>query len=650
MFVVKRSGDNPIFIPNRDHYWEEFAAFNMCPIKKGKTIHGLYRAISAFDHIRDPHQMSVIGIAKSKDGTHFEKGEQFITPEFEWEQYGCEDPRVTYFEGKYYVFYTALSKYPFGPEGIKVAVAVSKDLKKVDEKHFVTPFNSKAMSLFPERIDGKITVIFSSDTDKPPARMTIAQCDHIEELWSPGFWEKWHKDMESNMIDPRRTEYDHVEVGAPPVKTKYGWLLVYSHIQNYFHKPENQETVFGIEAMLLDLSDPRKIIGKTRGPILVPEETYELSGYVSNVIFPTGAMIEGDLLTIYYGAADTTVCTAKVSLEDLIASMLPDLKSRYRFLRYEKNPTIKPSDSHGWESKSVCNPAAIDLDGKVHIVYRALSENNTSVFGYASSINGLDIDERLPDPIYVPREEFEDKKIENGNSGCEDPRLTKIGSRIYVCYTAFDGIGPARVATSSISEKDFLNKKWNWEKPFMLTPRDVDDKDTCILSERFKGGYFVIHRINYEICGDYVPTLDGKSQIKKCIRIMGPRQSMWDSSRVGITAPPVKTKYGWLLLYHGASKSHNTYRVGAVLLDLKDPAIVLARSTDAIFEPETDYEKFGIVNNVVFPCGLVIRKVKVGKIKKDIIYIYYGGADKVVGVATMDLDVILNSLRKSMKY
>ena len=156
------------------------------------------------------------------------------------------------------------------------------------------------------------------------------------------------------------------------------------------------------------------------------------------------------------------------------------------------------------------------------------------------------------------------------------------------------------------------------------------------------GGYFILHRVGNEICGDYFKTLDfEKEQVKKCIRIIGPRENAWDSAKVGITAPPIKTKYGWLLLYHGVSRSHSAYRVGALLLDLKDPAIVLARSTDPIFEPVEGYEKVGIVNNVVFPCGMIV--------KDKLLYIYYGGADTVVGVATMDLDIILKALLRGME-
>jgi predicted GH43/DUF377 family glycosyl hydrolase len=123
--------------------------------------------------------------------------------------------------------------------------------------------------------------------------------------------------------------------------------------------------------------------------------------------------------------------------------------------------------------------------------------------------------------------------------------------------------------------------------------------------------------------------------------VLSPRNGTWDSGKVGIAGPPVKTKYGWLLLYHASSKQHHTYRIGAVLLDKEDPTIVLARSTDPIFEPTEDYEKYGVVNNVVFPCGMAISNNK--------IYLYYGGADKVVGVASCDVSDVLNPLIRSLK-
>lgn len=637
MYVAKKSDHNPILVPDNDHYWEEFATFNMSPIKHGKKIYGLYRAISAVDNMKKQKQTSIIGIGKSNDGVNFEDRVPFIKPEEKWEACGCEDPRVTFFEGKYYIFYTALSSFPFTADSIKVAVAVSKDLKKVESRHLVTPFNAKAMTLFPERINGKIVVIFSAHTDMPPAKVCIAKLDKIEELWDKSFWTKWSRDLESHTVDFRRNNYDHLEIGATPVKTKYGWLLVYSHIQNYFPDPERLDRIFGIEALLLDLKDPTKIIGRTSGPILVPEENYEMSGYVGNVIFPSGALVNKDTLSIYYGAADTTVCIAYVSLLDLINTMDPSKNSDYKCKRYVGNPIIVPNEKNKWEAKATFNPAAIYLGGKTHILYRTLSEDNTSFLGYASSKDGFTIDERLETPVYLPREDFEMKKIPNGNSGCEDPRLTQIGKNIYLCYTAYDSVNPPKVAVTSISEKDFLAHNWNWSKPFLITPPGVDDKDTCIFPEKFKEGYFILHRMNNEMCGDYLSSLDfNAGQVNKCIRVIGPRKNTWDGAKVGITAPPIKTKYGWLLLYHGVSKSHATYRVGALLLDLKDPAIVLARTSDPILWPEEDYEKVGIVNGVVFPCGIIARNKN--------LYIYYGGGDRVTGVATIKLSRIMDVL------
>jgi len=643
MYVVKRSEHNPILVPNNDHYWEEFATFNMCPIKKGSNIFGLYRAISAVDSLTAQKQVSVIGIGKSEDGVHFKDRTPFIRPEEVWDACGCEDPRATYFEGKYYIFYTALSNFPFGADNIKVAVAVSKDLKKVDERHLVTPFNAKAMTLFPERINGKIVVIFSAFTDMPPAKVCIARLDKIEQLWDKAFWDKWVLEIESHTINFDRNEYDHLEIGAVPVKTKNGWLLVYSHIQNYFPHPGHLDRIFGIEALLLELNDPTKIIGRTEGPILVPEENYELSGYIGNVIFPSGALIDKDRLSIYYGAVDTTVCVAYVSLSDLLKTMDLNIDTDWKFKRYASNPIISPKEGNKWEAKATFNPSALNLGDKVHIVYRTLADDNTSFIGYASSKDGFHIDERLETPIYSPREDFEMKKVPNGNSGCEDPRLTKIGNNIYICYTAYDGINPPKVAISTISERDFVDHKFNWSKPFIITPEGLDDKDACIFPEKFEDGFFVLHRVNNEICGDYLESLDfSTNKVDKCIRIIGPRTNTWDGNKVGITSTPIKTKYGWLLLYHGVSKSHGTYRVGALLLDLKDPAIVLSRTSDPIFSPQEDYEKIGIVNNVVFPCGMVVRGEE--------LFIYYGGADKVVGVATLKLSNLVDSLVNGTKF
>ncbi len=617
-----------------DKQWESRGTFNPSPIVKGTITHLFYRAQGRPDALMTPAGISTIGKALSLDGEHYQNRRQFIIPDEAWEKYGCEDPRATLFEGKYYIFYTALGGMPFGPGNIKVAVAISKDLETIEEKHLVTPFNAKAMTLFPERINGKITVILTAHTDEPPAKIAIAQCDKIEELWDLAFWEKWHSELDEHTINPLRFQQDHVEVGSTPIKTKDGWLLFYSYIQNYFG---GGERVFGIEALLLDLKDPHVIKGRTKGPIMVPEEIYERYGAVPNIVFPSGATLSKDgRVDIYYGGADTVCAKASLNLPDLLSAIIPERRVDL-VERFTGNPILKPVAEHSWESKAAFNPTAVDINDTVHILYRAMGPDNTSVIGYAASKNGTKVTERGAEPAYVPREDFEKKQAEGAASGCEDPRITRIGNTLYMAYTAFNGKDPWRAALTSISVKDFLAKKWDkWEKPQLITPDPVQDKDTCIMPEKIGGQYMVLHRIDPMMCADFLDTLDfTKSRLTRCIEIMGPRQGMWDSQKIGIAGTPIRTPKGWLLIYHGVSKT-STYRLGAVLLDLKNPAIIISRSVDTIFEPLEEYERVGIVRNAVFSCGNVLRG--------DTLFIYYGGADTVTGVAKVSLKKLLKIL------
>ena len=120
---------------------------------------------------------------------------------------------------------------------------------------------------------------------------------------------------------------------------------------------------------------------------------------------------------------------------------------------------------HSWEAKAVYNPALLHESGRFHLLYRAQAQDNTSVFGYAESWDGIKFS-RLPVPVYVPRADFEQKVTAGGNSGCEDPRITRIGDRIYMLYTAYDGQNPPRVALSYINKDDFVNKEWKWSLAF----------------------------------------------------------------------------------------------------------------------------------------------------------------------------------------
>ncbi|MBP7088377.1 MAG: hypothetical protein KBB01_03665 [Candidatus Omnitrophica bacterium] len=637
MYSAKRSEHNPILSPLESHSWESLAAFNWCPIvskKDPKTIHCVYRAMSGSYLIPDYNlNISSIGYATSKDGIHYTDRKQLIKPELEWEQYGCEDPRVTELNGKYYIFYTALSVFPFRYDGIKIACAVTKDFKKIEKKHLITPFNAKAMALFPSRIGGKMVAILTANTDNVnrPARIALAYFDSEEDIWNDMYWAEWYKNLNKNCLHLRRVSTDHIEVGAVPLKTSDGWLFIYSHIQNY----QSDKKIFGIEALLLDLKNPKKIVARTSCPMLIPEENYEKYGQTANVVFPSGAIIRDEYLWIYYGGADSTCCLAYVKLKNLLKGMRPETKNKC-VVRFDKNPIISPVDEHIWEKKATFNPAAIELGGKIHIIYRAMSEDNTSTLGYAVSLDGLNITERLSEPIYQPREEFEAKKVPNGNSGCEDPRIVCIGDTLYMCYTAYNGQQPPAVGFTQIAVKDFLNRKWNWSKPVLITPVGIDDKDACIFPEKIDGQYVLIHRIKNQICLDFISSLERISEeVTKGISLLGPRHGMWDSIKVGLAGPPLKTKAGWILFYHGVSDDFH-YKLGAALLDLKNPLNVLSRTSEAILEPQKKYEKIGQVPNVTFPCGHVVRS--------DTIYHYYGGADSVIGVATMKVQALFNIL------
>lgn len=633
MLIVKRSFENPILVPESHNAWEAEGAFNGCPAKSAKGVHLLYRAQSSpILNEGVVMEVSSIGQAFGTDYVHFENHRQFIVPEQEWEKYGCEDPRVVKLKNKYYICYTALSHYPFGPDGIKVGLAISRDLKKIDEKHLVTPFNAKAMSLFPDLVGGKMAALLTANTDRPPSKIGLALFDQEEDLWSEELWKKWYEKLDEHVVPLQRNPEDHVELGAPPIKTKFGWLIIFSYIRNYL----NEKRSFGIEAALLDLEDPRKILGRTELPLLVPEEEYEMYGKVPNIVFPSGALVKGKKLFIYYGAADSTCCVAECELTELLEEMLGKGDERLKFERYAGNPILSPLAENEWENKAVFNPAAIREKGVTHILYRAMSDYDTSVIGYASSRDGFSVDERLSVPAYAPREDFE-IKAQGGNSGCEDPRLTKIDGKIYMCYTAVDAKNPPRVALTSIRLTDFVEKKWNWAKSKLISPPGFDDKDVCIFPEKIRGKYVIIHRIQPSIDLNYFDDLEfSDGRLLEQRPIMLPRKGMWDDRKIGINTVPLKTKKGWLILYHGVSANEGVYRLGAALLALNEPDRVLARSKFPVFEPEMEYEKVGIVPNVVFPCGMVLYRSK--------LFIYYGGADKVTGVATLSLNKLLKNL------
>jgi predicted GH43/DUF377 family glycosyl hydrolase len=277
-----------------------------------------------------------------------------------------------------------------------------------------------------------------------------------------------------------------------------------------------------------------------------------------------------------------------------------------------------------WENEAVFNCAAARSNGKVHILYRAIGNDGVSRFGHAVSENGLDIADRDPDPNY------ESSGDELERFGVEDPRITRIDDTYYITYTGASAYPcgeacpkptkavPWRCRVGLLSTKDFKT----YEKHGCILP-DVDNKDVILFPEKIKGKYVMLHRTFPNMWIAYSEDLMDWHDHKLLMRV---QPGAWDCDRIGAGAPPIKTEQGWLSFYHGVDH-RRVYRLGIMLHDLDDPSKIIGRSADPVLSPDMTYEKVGLVPNVVFTCGAIE--------KDDHYFVYYGGADKVIGVATM---------------
>lgn len=313
-----------------------------------------------------------------------------------------------------------------------------------------------------------------------------------------------------------------------------------------------------------------------------------------------------------------------------------------------QNPIIKPSN-YSWEAKATFNPAAFQSDGKIHIIYRAIGEDDSSSLGYAYTYDGLTIEGRPTYHVYkrsfnsnesVPKIDY----ISGGgwSGGCEDPRLVLIDDIVYMIFTAFDGWGSVRMALTSIKLDDFRNKKWNWKNAVMISPPGEINKNWVIFPERINGKFAIMHSFYPKILIDYFDNLDelnGKKFIKSNNTRPVDYTRGWDSWFRGVGPSPIKTKYGWLILYHAMDyRNADRYRMGAMLLDLNDPTRILHRSKSPILEPEEDYENNGHKWGVIYSCGAVVKNGE--------LFVYYGGADKYVCVASIKLNDLIDDLMR----
>jgi predicted GH43/DUF377 family glycosyl hydrolase len=288
-------------------------------------------------------------------------------------------------------------------------------------------------------------------------------------------------------------------------------------------------------------------------------------------------------------------------------------------VRFAGNPILEPLKCHSWESRYVFNPAVIQLGGRIHIFYRAIGEDMVSRLGYASSKDGYNIEERLPRPVFEPATSYE-------KHGCEDPRLTLLDGECFMTYTAYGDI--YQIGITNISRENIIGKRWEWGERYYPFP-NMKNKNAVIFPRKINDRYVMFHRLDPDIFIAYSHDLRNWENTKL---VMRPREGLWDCMKIGAAGPPIEIDEGWLLVYHGVD-FERTYRLGVAILDKEMPERVIYRSKEPILEPNEDYERFGLVPNVVFSCGSVRRKHE--------LLIYYGCADSVIGVATYSLNEII---------
>jgi len=331
--------------------------------------------------------------------------------------------------------------------------------------------------------------------------------------------------------------------------------------------------------------------------------------------------------------------------------------------KYDRNPVMSPKLSNGWESLVTTNPGAWFDEEKHEVImlYRAAGDDTKHriSIGLAVSKNGYDFDRLSDQPVFSPSLDGWDA------GGVEDPRIVKFGDFYFITYAAVSSSpgrywenGGNRHVPSGLPAETPLAVRDNKTRTGLVITKDFetykrvgyitdpmfDDRDVIIFPEKINGKFATLHRpaewvgekYNCEKASIWIALSDDLLEHKKLHLLAQPIYD-WEFEKIGGAAPPIKTEAGWLMLYHGVDRQKK-YRVGAMLLDIHDPTVVTHRTSRPILEPEYYYENEGIYEGICFPCGNVVID--------GVLFVYYGGADKYVGVATCPVDYLIEYIRK----
>ena len=296
-------------------------------------------------------------------------------------------------------------------------------------------------------------------------------------------------------------------------------------------------------------------------------------------------------------------------------------------VRFEKNPILTKNDVP-FPVNSIFNSGAIKIGNRYLLLCRVERPTGRSQFVLAESTDGYHFKVENK-PCLTPDDHGEWYPYVEW--GIEDPRITKIGSDYYILYTGYSKVAPLVM----------LARTYDFHKYDILgAVTEPSNKDAVLFPEKIDGLYWKIDRPSTEHSGDmWINSSPDLIHWGNYRLLTQAEKGSWEQNKIGASTPPIKTKKGWLMLYHGVRSFGNgsIYRQGVLLLDLHKPWIVSGKSRQPILSPEADYERSGDVQNVIFSTGWIEEPD--GQIK-----IYYSGADMNVCLAVTDIKTLLESL------
>ncbi|MGJ5818092.1 glycoside hydrolase family 130 protein [Paludibaculum fermentans] len=296
--VVRRYHGNPVLTKAAIPYPVE-TVHNAAVVKHGAEYIMLFRS-----HLRTGR--SILGLARSDDGYHFIADPQpFLTPAKEgpfaaYEEFGVEDPRISLVEGEYHITYSAYSR-----NGVRVALAKTKDFVELERVSLITQADYRNVVIFPERFNGLYARLDRPHSEIAPWSIWISYSPDLR-YWGDS----------QLLMRPQPYHWDEMKIGpgAPPFKTAEGWLSIYHGV---FKTMDG--AIYRLGVALHDLKDPAKLLGVSDSWILQPEDPWEVTGYVHNVVFTCGAVPEADgTVKIYWGGADTVMCAGEANIAELV--------------------------------------------------------------------------------------------------------------------------------------------------------------------------------------------------------------------------------------------------------------------------------------------------------------------------------------------